>query len=147
MTPSGALYPLVAVLVQPLNWLLSTHFRPLGIAPHSRSATASSQLATIGKDGCRSGGILSVGSMCPDPSLVEFAHSGWRPELKFKLYEKDGAVFRVKLGFVGVSDVKWPDGKWHEYEGDPLAPVFFGDYLGEEEMSDIRIPAPKAPKD
>ena len=65
--------------------------------------------------------------------------------VKFKLYEKDGAVFRVKEGHVGVCDVQALNGEWHEYEGDDrIAPIFFGDYLGEREMSEDSIPPPKA---
>jgi hypothetical protein len=58
------------------------------------------------------------------------------------LYEKDGATFRRKVGASGVQDVLWPDGQWHEYQGeDAIGPIMFGDFLREEDMPDERIAA------
>ena len=56
---------------------------------------------------------------------------------KFNLYELDGATFRQYKGFAGIQEILNPDtGEWQDYEGDDrMAPVTFGDFLGEQEMN------------
>ena len=59
-------------------------------------------------------------------------------EPKYNYFEKDGAIFRRKKSVktMSVEDVKTPDG-WKPYQGDRLAPVYFGDSISEEEACGI----------
>ncbi len=54
----------------------------------------------------------------------------------YDLYEKDGAVFRTPAGpcIRPIADVKQADGTWAPYKGDRMAPVTFGDHLGQQEF-------------
>jgi len=54
-----------------------------------------------------------------------------KPETKYHYYEKDGAVFRGEPGRWAVQEVRHPSG-WVPYEGDRLAPVFFGNRLPDD---------------
>ncbi len=58
----------------------------------------------------------------------------------FDLYEKDGAVFRKpasrRHGI--VDEVQHTDGSWKPYTGDRLAPVSFGDHIGQKEFASVR---------
>jgi len=55
--------------------------------------------------------------------------------MKFLYYEKDGATFRQPEGARGVSHVK-VDGEWHEYTGDRIAPIKFGDQITAKEAGE-----------
>jgi len=55
-----------------------------------------------------------------------------KPETKYHYYEKDGAVFRGEPGRWAVEQVQLRDGSWRDYDGDRLAPVYFGNRLPDD---------------
>ena len=56
--------------------------------------------------------------------------------LNYLYFDKDGAIFRKtkNASGIGIEDVKTPTG-WKPYEGDRLAPVYYGDSISEEEAN------------
>jgi (p)ppGpp synthase/HD superfamily hydrolase len=51
---------------------------------------------------------------------------------RYDIYEKEGAVFRGRSGSHFVTEIQVGD-DWQPYDGDPMRPVVFGDYLHTED--------------
>jgi hypothetical protein len=59
---------------------------------------------------------------------------------RYDYFEKEGAVFRRRLKpgarpMPAVHDIK-VNGKWEPYQGDRLAPVYFGDQITAKEAGE-----------
>ncbi len=66
--------------------------------------------------------------------------SGLLPSPVMRYFCKDGALFRVHPGYVGVGDVLTPDG-WKPYTGsDPIAPIVYGDHVTDPREFGFTLP-------
>jgi hypothetical protein len=57
-------------------------------------------------------------------------------KVRYKVYERDGAVYRGPLNRSAVCDIQRSDGSWEPYAGDRVKPAHFGDFLGVQEFDE-----------